>query len=55
MSEKSIMQKVARLARMESKKDVQRFWTESTRDFFSNKKTGIDISYRIDRIITGNT
>jgi ubiquinone/menaquinone biosynthesis C-methylase UbiE len=48
VTEKSIMKQVADSIQMVSKQDVHQFWVQSTRDFFSDAETGIDISHRQD-------
>jgi len=46
--DKPVMESVSHSEQMVSKKNVYEFWVESTNDFFSEKKTGIDISHKQD-------
>lgn len=48
MAEKSIMSVIARSKQMTSKEKVRQFWIHSTKDYFCNIKTGIDISKQQD-------
>jgi len=46
--DKPVMESISHSEQMTSKENVHKFWIESTKDFFSQKKTGIDISQRQD-------
>jgi ubiquinone/menaquinone biosynthesis C-methylase UbiE len=48
MSKHSIMSIIARSEQMTSKNKVKQFWIHSTKDYFSDMKTGIDISRQQD-------
>ena len=50
MAHEPVMSEIQKISRSEelTQKEVHQFWVESTNDFFSEKKTGIDISHRQD-------
>lgn len=50
MRQEPVMQEIQKVSHSEelTQDEVHQFWVESTQDFFSEKKTGIDISYRQD-------
>jgi len=50
MRQEPVMSEIQKVSRSEelTQKEVHQFWVESTNDFFSEKRTGIDISHRQD-------